>query len=216
MKVPTRYFPLPACAVILFCVPSFAQTADRRQSNAVPPEQSASLPANANSLDVVASEMGLIRKSLQTLNTRLRELSERAFTGADQSGAGKQSGIAANLDLLTRAEQRAEVMRKQLIELTEKETSFKTRLAQLDDDLRPESIERVISVNGSTRTPELREVRRRVLDTERRGTEALLNQTSQGRLRLEEDLKQADGMVYRLRQRLLPLIDKEIEKINPN
>jgi len=214
MKVPIRSLPIAVCILIFFGVTTFAQTPDRRQPN----EPAPNLPANATALDVVANEIGLMRKSLQTLNTRLREMSERVLArDADETGPanGKQGSIAANLDLLTRAEQRAETMRKQLIELTEKETSFKSRMVQLDDDLRPESIERVIGLSGSTRTPELREVRRRVLDTERRGIEILLNQTSQSRLRLEEDVKQADSMVFRLRQRLLPLIDKEIEKINP-
>ena len=221
MKMPARYFPIAVCVVILSSVPSFAQTPERRQTNSTPQaqEQLPNLPPNATSLDIVANEIGLLRKSLQTLNTRLREISERVLTSdSNQRGSAndKQNSIAANLDLLTRAEQRAEIMRKQLIELIEKETSFKSRLVQIDEDMRPESIERFISLNGSTRTAELRDVRRRILENERRGVENLVNQTSQSRVRLEDDVKQADSMVFRLRQRLLPLIDKEIEKINPN
>jgi len=43
-----------------------------------------------------------------------------------------------------------------------------------------------------------------------------LNQTTSSRIRLEEDVRQADSLVTKLRQRLLPLIEKEIEKITPN
>ena len=107
-------------------------------------------------------------------------------------------------------------MRKQLLELIEKETAYKSRLLQIDDDMRPESIERSMSLLGSTRTPELRDVRRRVLENDRRGFENLLIQTSQSRTRLDDDVKQADSLVSKLRQRVLPLIDKEIDKINPN
>jgi hypothetical protein len=82
--------------------------------------------------------------------------------------------------------------------------------------MRPESIERSMSLIGSTRTVELRDTRRRILENERRGVENLLNQSSQSRARLEEDVRQADALVFRLRQRLLPLIEKEIDKINPN
>jgi hypothetical protein len=82
--------------------------------------------------------------------------------------------------------------------------------------MRPESIERAASLVGSTRTAELRDVRRRVLENDRKGYESLLSQTSQSRLRLEDDVRQADAMVSRLRQRVLPLIEKEIDKINPN
>jgi hypothetical protein len=149
----------------------------------------------------------------------LREISEKVLaSGGTQSASptDKQSRLALNLDVLTRAEQRAEIMRKQLLELIEKEMSSRSRLVQIDEEMRPESIERSMTLVGTTRAVELRDVRRRVLENERKGFESLLYQTAQSRLRLEEDVKQADALVFRLRQRILPLIEKEIEKINPN
>jgi hypothetical protein len=222
MTSPVRYFPFVLCAVTLFSIPTSAQNPGRRPtpSTSQAQEQSPNLPPNPNSIDVVANEIGLLRKSLQTLNARLREISEK-LPAADASPNGppndkQQSRISLSLELLTRAEQRAEVLRKQLLELIEKETSLKSRLVQLDEDMRPESIERAMSLVGSTRTTEMRDVRRRVLENERKGFESLLNQTSQSRLRLEEDVRQADSLVSKLRQRILPLIEKEIEKINPD
>jgi hypothetical protein len=217
-----RFFPIVVCAVTLFSISSLAQTPERRPKTNPPlqtQEQLPNLPPNATSLDTVANEIGLLRKSLQTLNIRLREISEKVGTpDANQSGSpnDKQNSIALNLDLLTRAEQRADALRKQLLELIEKETSVKNRLVQIEEDMRPESIERAVSLIGTTRTPELRDVRRRVLENERKGFESLLNQIAQSRLRLEDDVRQADALVSRLRQRVLPLIEREIEKINPN
>lgn len=205
------------CVVALFGSTSVAQNVERRQT--APSPQAQEQTPSANPIDAVSNEIGLLRKSLQTLNARLREISDKLFApDAKQGGPSDntQDRISRNLDLLSRTEQRAEVLRKQLIELIEKETSFKTRLVQVEEDLRPDSIDRAISLVGSTRTPELRDVRRRVLENERRGVESLLNQTSQSRLRLEEDVKQADALVHRLRQRLLPLIEKEIDKMNPD
>ena len=212
----TRLSRVVICVVALCGSTSVAQNVERRQ--APPAPQAQEQPPNAAPADAVSNEIGLLRKSLQTLNARLREISDKLFAPDAKPGGppnNTQERISRNLDLLSRTEQRAEVLRKQLIELIEKETSFKTRLVQVEEDLRPDSIDRAISLVGSTRTPELREVRRRVLENERRGVESLLNQTSQSRLRLEEDVKQADSLVYRLRQRLLPLIEKEIDKINP-
>jgi hypothetical protein len=68
---------------------------------------------------------------------------------------------------------------------------------------------------GGTRTAEMRDTRRRVLENDKKGVDNLLSVTTQSRLRLEEDVRQADLLVTKLRQRLFPLIDKEIEKINP-
>jgi septal ring factor EnvC (AmiA/AmiB activator) len=198
---------------------SFAQSVER-QSKAITPgqEQSGSLPANGNSIEAVVNEIDLLRKSLQTLNARLREISDKlpAADGRKSGSDDKQSHIVLSLDLLGRAEDRAGVLRKQLLELIEKDTSYKSRLAQIDEDMRPENIERALSGVGTTRTAELRDVRRRSLEIERRGLESLVNLTTQGRLRLEEDVRQADSLVSRLRQRLLPLIDKEIEAISPD
>lgn len=207
MTVRARFFPLLFCVVALLSVPAIAQSQ----------EKSTTLPADANSLEVVANEIGQLRKTVQTLNTRLRELSEKGLANDPGQGSvnDKQKNIAASLTLLASAEQRAEIMRKQLIELIEKETSLKTRQVQLEEDMRPESIERALNPIGSTRTVEIRDTRRRVLETERRGVESLLIQTTQSRIRLEDDVRQADLMVSKLRQRLFPLIDKEIEKITP-
>ena len=207
--------------VILFGISSFAQTPERQPANSIPETQgqAPNLLANAGSIDTVASEIALLRKSLQTLNLRLSEIRDKVLApGSSLSGSPneKQNRIALYLDLLTRAEQRAETLRKELLDRIEKEASLKGRLAQNDEEIRPESIERALNPIGTTRTVELRDTRRRVLDNERRGLESLLVQTTQSRLRLEDDVRQADSLVSKLRQRIFPLIDKEIEKINPN
>ncbi len=212
-----------AGALVCVCAAgASAQTGERRASGAASQTQEQPPTGGAQPADPVANEISLLRKSLQTLNTRLRDISEKMF-GPDatpkpgEGGDERQKRIAQNLDLLSRTEQRAETMRKQLIELTEKETAFKTRIMQIDEDMRPDSIDRSLIVGsvGTTRTSEIRDTRKRVLDNERRGVESLLSQTSQSRARLEEDVRQADALVARLRMRLLPLIEKEIDKINP-
>jgi hypothetical protein len=224
MTTRASFLPAVICVVTLFGVATFAQTGERRQPSASPQtqEQPSYVAPGAASADPVANEISLLRKSLQTLNTRLREISEKLFGADAKPGEApaddRQKRIAQNLDLLSRTEQRAEVMRRQLLELTEKETAYKTRMVQIDEDMRPDSIDRsvmMVGSLGSTRTSDLRETRRRVLDNERRGVESLFNQTSQARARLEEDVRQADALVARLRMRLLPLIEKEIDKINP-
>jgi hypothetical protein len=205
MKISAR-FVLLICLVCLLNVASMAQ-------RAAPQEQS---PASA---DPIANELGLLRKSLQTLNSRLQVISDGLLAPDTKSEADSKERlkrISTNFDILTRAEERAEILRKQLIELLEKETQFKMRLVQLEEEMRPENIERTLSTYGTTRTVEIRETRRRVLDSEKRGIENLLLVTSQSRLRLEDDVRQADLLVSKLRQRLFPMIDKEIEKLSPD
>jgi len=205
MKSSSR-FVLLICLVCWLSVTSVAQRAASQEQS----------PASA---DPIANEIGLLRKSLQTLNARLQTISDGLLapdTKSETESKERLKRISTNFDLLTRAEERAEILRKQLIELIEKETQFKMRLAQLEEEMRPENIERTLSTYGTTRTVEIRETRRKVLENEKRGVESLLQITSQSRLRLEEDVRQADQLVSKLRQRLFPLIDREIEKISPD
>ena len=173
-------------------------------------------PASAD--DSLTNEVAALRKSLQTLNNRLQVISDELLAPAkknEDKSVESIKKVVTNLDLLAHAEQRVEVMRKQLLELIEKEMTYKTRMVQFDEDLRPENIERSMVGIGGTRTAEMRDTRRRVLESEKKGIDNLLNVTVQSRIRLEEDVRQADQLVSRLRQRLFPLIEKEIDKISP-
>jgi len=215
-----RFFPVVVLVGLLLSVSISAQNQERRPENAVSESGTQTdQPANSNSLAGVANEIALLRKSVQTLNARLREIGAKGAaseTSENGPNENKQTNIARNMALLTQVEQRAEMMRRQLFELIEKEAALKGRQVQLDEDMRPENIERALNPIGSTRTVELRDARRRALEYDRRGVESMLNQVTQARIRLDEDLKQADALVAKLRQRLFPLIDKEIEKIQPN
>lgn len=222
MTTRSRLFAAALCVATLFCLTSRAQTGERRQTTPAPSAQQQSPDASS---DTLVGEVALLRKSLQTLNTRLREITDRLLAPdpkqPDASNPGalapRQNRLAASMNILTQAEQRAETMRRQLLEMLEKETFYKNRLVQIDESSRPESIDRSLALLGTTiSTTDLRDTRRRVLDNERNGVLSLLNQTSQSRVRLEDDVKQADALVSRLRQRLLPLIEKEIDKINPD
>ena len=160
----------------------------------------------------------MLRQSVQSLDATLSDIADKflpLYAKARDASAESATRISSNFTLLTQAEQRAEILRRQLVEWTEKEVTYRSRLTQLDEDMRPENIERTLSTYGTTRTAEMRDTRRRVLETERRGVESLLLLTTQNRTRLEDEVRQADQLVQKLRQRLNPLIEKEIDKIRP-
>jgi len=87
-------------------------------------------------------------------------------------------------------------LRVQLIEVQEKEGALRIRLQQLDEDLKPENIERVFAGIGSTRPEELREARRRQLTNERESVKAQLKLAEQTRTRLETAIVTAEGRAY--------------------
>ena len=181
-------------------------------------QTTANSPASGASSDDVAKQLGMLRQSVQSLDATLSDIADKlipVFTRAKDAAAETQGRISSSFTLLAQAEQRAEMLRRQLLELVEKETLYRTRIAQIEEDMRPENVERTLNPYGTTRTAELRDTRRRVLETDRRGYVSLLALTTEGRTRLEEEVRQADALVQRLRQRLNPLIEKEIDKLTP-
>ena len=168
--------------------------------------------------EVVAKELGMLRQSVQSLDATLSDIANKLMPGLTKgkdTAAETQGRISSSFALLAQAEQRAEMLRRQLLELIEKETLYRTRITQIEEDMRPENVERALNPYGTTRTAEMRDTRRRVLESERRGYQSLLVLTTESRTRLEEEVRQADALAQRLRLRLNPLIEKEIDKLNP-
>src|SRR5438132_14101705 len=77
MNMRVRCFSIIICGLTLFSARSFAQSVRQGTSTPQGQEQLASLPPNSNSMEAVANEIDLLRKSVQTLSTRLREISDK-------------------------------------------------------------------------------------------------------------------------------------------
>lgn len=180
--------------------------------------QTTNSPATGASSDDVAKQIGMLRQSVQSLDATLSDIADKlipVFNKAKDAAAESQNRISGSFTLLTQAEQRAEMLRRQLLDLIEKETLYRSRLTQVEEDMRPENVERTLNPYGTTRTPELRDTRRRALETDRRGYQSLLLLATDSRMRLEGEVRQADSLVERLRRALNPLIEKEIDKLTP-
>jgi hypothetical protein len=139
---------------------------------------------------------------LKELQTRIKRLENVQTADKKMTYEQKQKVLLTNLDILTKAEQRSESLRKQRFELVEKESSIRSKLDQIDLDLRPESIERGVAIMGSLRPEELREARRKSLDAEKRNLQTLLNEVVTTRTRLDNDLLRSDALVEKLRAKL--------------
>ena len=106
------------------------------------------------------------------------------------------------MERLTRAEQRAENLRSQLVEVEGKLADFQSRLEQIEYALKPENIERVTQGYGSTRPEDARDARRKQLDGERNRTMSQIRILETSKQRLEASLITADAEVDRLRRKL--------------
>lgn len=87
-------------------------------------------------------------------------------------------------------------LKSQLLDVQAHEADLRARVAQLDESLKPENIERSLAGIGSTRPEELRESRRRQLTIERDGVLAQLRTVENSRQRLETALANAEVVAY--------------------
>jgi Skp family chaperone for outer membrane proteins len=90
-----------------------------------------------------------------------------------------------------------ENLRSQLSDVQKREGELQARVRQLEEDMRPESLEKFFALNGSTRPEELRAERRRQLENERTRVLAQLDQLGQSRVRLETSIATAEAAAYR-------------------
>jgi len=93
--------------------------------------------------------------------------------------------------------ERSARLRSELADVQARANELETRLAQINEDIKPENIERSLAGVGSTKPEELRETRRRQLDIQRKGIQSQLDSLATARTRLERSIVSADTDQYR-------------------
>ena len=121
-----------------------------------------------------------------------------SFTARDQRDQAQ-----IDVELLTRAENRSDALRAQLLDLQMKEIDLQARLDDLDYRLRPESLAQALVFVGSVRPmDELRDDLRGRIESEKTRTNAQLELLASTQARIEAAISDADSECARLRQRL--------------
>lgn len=142
------------------------------------------------------TEEDSMRRTVNDLSNQVNKLSDKL------SQMEENQRTLVDMERLSRAEQRAEVLRTQQRDVLEKEGILQARLEQIEFNLKPENIDRSVSTYGSTRPEEARDARRRALESEKVRTQAQLELYATSRLRLETAIINADLEVDKLRRRI--------------
>lgn len=201
MKV--KIFTLPM--LLLFSCAIAAQTANPAYGN----PQLQTLDPMAN----ISVELTKISRSVQLLSDRLAQFVEKFEKVGGLNLTEKQQRFVMGLEILVRSEQRVATLQKLQSDLLEKQIQLKQRIKQVELELRPQSIERSTSIQGSTDTVEIRENRRDSLLEHQRGLNNALAQAEQNLFEAQSGLREAQSHVSRLRRMLLPQIEKEMGEI---
>ena len=94
------------------------------------------------------------------------------------------------------AHERIDRLHEQLVDVQSKQADLQSRLDTLNEQLKPENIEKSLAGVGSTRPEDLRELRRRQIETEKSGIEKQLAVLNESRTKLEAGIAQAEALAY--------------------
>lgn len=168
-------------------------TADGTQAE---PAQSPDPAATASPDKKEGASTDETQKTINTLSNQVERLNKKL--------GDMQEDDRYHLDMerLSRAEQRAEQLRAQLLDTETKMADVESKLEQIDYALKPENIERATQGYGSVRPEEARETRRRQLETERGRLRAQFKILETSKARLETASASADQEVDLLRTKL--------------
>ena len=198
--------PIPAPTATPTSEPLIISRADE-----FPDENSIAIPPDPNEVRPVVGADTSNLATLEELGNRIKNLEAgRGVPPPDPDGKSKR--LLLNLDILTRAEQRSEGLRKQVFEMIEKENAVRTKIDSLDYDLRPEMVDRSVAFVGSLRPEEIRASRRKSLESERTNLQSLLTEIQRTRATLEVSLQRADSLVEKLRTKFEKEIDSALEE----
>ncbi len=137
-----------------------------------------------------------MQQTIEALSNRVNQLNERLGRMQENDRS------LIDMERLSRAEQRAENIRTQQVDVETKLADLQSRLEQVEYALKPENIERATAGYGTTRPEEARDARRRGLEGEKNRLQAQIKILETSRVRLEGSVRTADAEVDMLRRRL--------------
>lgn len=158
----------------------------------------------------ISAEMTNISRSVQTLNTRLKEFVDKWEKVGGLTLSEKQQKLVMGLELLTRTEARVANFQKFQVDFTDKLNEMRNRLGQVENELRPQNIDRAAIFESTTDTAEYKEVKRLKLQNERTNLTVVVNQLQSNLAENADNLKEAQALAYRLRKTFLPQIEREL------
>ena len=170
-------------------------------------------PAQSDPLQNISQQISVIAKSVKTLNAGIKDLLEKFAVGKGMQLSDRQQKLLLGYEVLNRAEQRLEILQKFQIELTQKDGEVKSRIAQVEEELIPGSIERSTAFTGTTHGDELRDGRKKTLETERRNLQTLNAQIARNLQQNSDEMRQAENFVSTLRRKILPALETEVSDL---
>ena len=150
---------------------------------------------NAN-VNASTEDPDSMKKTIRGLSDQVDRLNQKL----GQVEQSQQSMV--DLERLSRAEQRSAQLRSELRDVQQKKGELEAHLEDVEYALKPENIERATAGYGTTRPEDLREQRRKQLESERERVRKQLAEFQTSEDRLQQAIATSDAEVDRLQKKL--------------
>ena len=145
---------------------------------------------------VTKGNQGNMQQTIDALSNQVNRLNDKL------SQMQETDRSLIDMERLTRAEQRAESVRAQMLDTESKLADLQSRMDQVDYSLKPENIDRSIAGYGTVHPEDARDSRRRQLENEKARLQAQITLLENSRTRLQASLSTAEAEVDLLRRRI--------------
>ena len=164
--------------------------------NAGTSETSATDNSNSNSNAAQSQDPEAMKKTIRGLSNQVDKLSDKL----NEMQASQASMV--DLERLSRAEQHSSQLRTELREVQGKKADLEAHVEQVENDLKPENIERAVAGYGTTRPEELRAQRQKQLENDRTRTRQQIDQLAASEGRIQQAIATSDVEIDRLQKKL--------------
>jgi chromosome segregation ATPase len=158
--------------------------------------ENANVNASANSNSAASEDPEAMKRTIRTLSNQVDKLNDKL----SDMQASQQSQL--DLDRLSRAEQRSSQLRTELRDVEDKKGNLEAHLEQVENDLKPENIERAVAGYGTTRPEELRATRQKQLENDRTRTRQQIDQLTASESRIQQAIATSDIEIDQLQKKL--------------
>jgi uncharacterized protein YlxW (UPF0749 family) len=144
-------------------------------------------------------ELTKLRKQVQQLSTEVNRLR------AELAKLERYKTIDYTRELMLKEEQRVRDLQKELIDIGDKEIALQKRLDEIEEEQRPDRIERSLAGVGSVKPEEERAAISTRLSNEKRRIQTQMETLRTSRTRIPPLIANAEESIARLKQRLSEL-----------
>lgn len=196
---------------LLFLLPTQVAISQAVRMPADPNPQPTS--RSSEPLDSIANDMSRITRAVEALNKNWGEFIKIFSTNQGLQLNDRAQKLLLALEVLNRLNVDLANLQKQKLDLQERQSKFRLQLATVTDDLLPQSIDRYISMRGTTDAEGLREIRRLALERERRELNTVLNQIDRDLNANDLEIRRTEAQVRNLRNQIFGEVEKQLSDL---